>query len=683
MLRVLPKHRHRTDLSRSSLETPKPAPVSFASLRKSTGDVPTNPIPTPTPPSLLVQPAGTAFFNDSADSHWVLRNRRFDRHVVQQALNRAGRSKSSRASDTQQSSTPTSSSRLPSRRNPSLSPSPTPRTRSPRISATRPSPSFSQLPPSPSPTASPPRSRQTPPPTPILRHRRPRDRSVHIPRVRRHAPPPPPTPRSSTDDVVHSGRSAFGIHNGNHYEDLAESPRRKPFLRPPRRLRFRISDDFSKNSTNANAPGDQTPWSHPTPDVSADSVSRPSADRPPAHPPHHPQVLRSDRRYGSPSWRDDPPTARDRVAKKLASNGARWRGLLARKDLVDGKADAYCTESNEDITPRSSLDIEEATIEEAPSIYSWDDPPSVSVRGWRSNNSLSYRPKREERPRHIRVIGRQNCFNDLTDIVEASNEPCVSYDRQIFDPVSKLWTYVEASLPSSSPWELRAMGSPVTCSVSGTEEGVSTIGRGISAPPTTTAFSVSDILAQDGITSSPPPEPSLLAPPRGDQARNGHSIRNAVRNSHTDTCRVSSKPSGKPLFLNPKLDAIDVEDSEDSEDTEDAEDVFCDEGGDDTDLNAQAAIVAATAAAAAAAAAAAVDAHQVAMCTEGPAKRRNSSPACALLNGQDGEVSNKAYMIAREQWLGYSRKSVYGPANLEAVILASEIEEGARRASMV
>lgn len=676
MLRVLPKHRHRTDLTRNSLESPKSTPISFASLRKSTGDVPAHPSPSFTPPSLLVQPAGTAFFNDSADSHWVLRNRRFDRHVVQQALNRAGRSKSVRVSDPKQSSTRTSSFRLPSRRNPSLSPSRTPRTRSPRISVMRPSPSFSHAPHSlSSPTASPSLSQQTPPPTPILRPRRPRDRSVHIPRIRRHAPPPPPTPRSSTDDVVHSSRPTFGFHNVHHYDDLPESPRRRPFLRPPRRLRFRISDDFSKTASNPNAPGDQTPWSHPTPDASIDSAPRPSADRPPAHPPHHPPILRSDRRYVSPSWRDDPPTARDRAAKKLASNGARWRGLLARKDLVDGKADAYCTESNEDITPRSSLDIEEATIEEAPSIYSWDDPPSVSVRGWRSNNSLSYRPKRDERPRHIRVIGRQNCFNDLTDIVDASNEPCVSYDRQIFDPVSKLWTYVEASLPSSSPWELRAFGSPVTCSVSGTEEGVSTMGRGISAPPTTTAFSVSDILAQDGIASFPPPEPSVLPTTADHHRRNRQPSRNMNRGPHLGTSECIPKPNIRTSPLNLAAATLNVEHGGD------IEDMSGDEAVDDTETNAQAAIAAATAAAAAAAAA--VDAHQVAMCLEGPTKRRNSSPACALANGQDGEVSNHTYMIAREQWLGYSRKSVYGPANLEAVIFASEIEEGARRASMV
>lgn len=459
-------------------------------------------------------------------------------------------------------------------------------------------------------------------------------------------------------------RHALVVHNPA-YDDVPESPRRKPFLRPPRRLRFRISDDFGRNASSShNTPADQTPWSHPTPDVSIDSVSRPSADRPPAHPPHHPQMLRSDRRYVSPSWRDDPPTARDRAAKKLASNGARWRGLLARKDLVDGKADAYCTESNEDITPRSSLDIEEATIEEAPSIYSWDDPPSVSVRGWRSNNSLSYRPKRNDRPRHIRVIGRQNCINDLSDIVDASNEPCVSYDRQIFDPVSKLWTYVEASLPSSSPWELRAVGSPVTCSVSGTEEGVSTIGRGgTSAPPTTTAFSVSDILAQHGMTCSRPREMSILSTATDDRLSTRHTMRNAARVPPSNVGTGAAKDDDR---MRP-ADVISGATKATGE-----QDLSEDEVVDETEMNAQAAI---------AAAAAAVDAHQVAMCLEGPAKRRNSSPACALLNGQDD--AGRAYMIAREQWLGYSRKSVYGPANLEAVIFASEIEEGARRASMV
>lgn len=232
---------------------------------------------------------------------------------------------------------------------------------------------------------------------------------------------------------------------------------------------------------------------------------------------------------------------------------ARWRGLLARKDLVDGAGEALqnCSENGDELSPRSSFDIEEAN-----SLYSWDEPPSTSVRGWRSNHSLSFRPKKNERPRHIRLIGRQKCINDLTNIVDASCEPCVSYDRQIFDPVSKLWTYVEASQPSSSPWELpsqpssspwdmRAVGSPVTCSVSGTEEPLS--------------------------------------------------------------------------------------------------------GG--------------------------ARSRALAMKTDAAAQRGKPAEAAAFRRKPSVEDTERAFMASRDQWLGYSRKSVYGPANLEAVIFASEIDE--------
>lgn len=283
---------------------------------------------------------------------------------------------------------------------------------------------------------------------------------------------------------------------------------------------------------------------------------------------------RSDRRLMSNNARreDSSLRPRDRSGKRIGNRGARWRGLMARKDLVDGTADAYCIDTNDklhDISPRSSLDIEEAT-----SLFSWDEPPSTSVRGWRSNHSLSYRPQPDRRPRLIKDIGRQRCINDLTNIVVASNEPYVSYDRQIFDPVSKLWTYVEASQPSSSPWELRAVGSPVTCSVSGTDDCVNS---------------------------------SRVAP------------------ASASTCPdVSAPPPAVP---------------------------------------------AASAAAA------------VSECT----KRRNSSPG-GLAAITSALEAKRAFMASRDLWLGTTRKSVYGPANLEAVIFASEIddaEEGIlRRASM-
>lgn len=182
---------------------------------------------------------------------------------------------------------------------------------------------------------------------------------------------------------------------------------------------------------------------------------------------------RSDRKDLAAAWREEGGSGRprDRQGGRIGG-GARWRGLKARNALVEASINGFASETGEhDLSPRSSLDIEEAR-----SLYSWEEPPSASVRGWRSNHSLSYRPKPNDRPRLIREIGRQKCINDLTDIVDASNEPCVSYDRQIFDRVSKLWTYVEASQPSSSPWELRTVASPVTWSVSGTEEAVSSTG---------------------------------------------------------------------------------------------------------------------------------------------------------------------------------------------------------------
>lgn len=422
-------------------------------------------------------------------------------------------------------------------------------------------------------------------------------------------------------------------------------------------------------------------------------MSRPSADRPTAAhgPPSISASMSTDRRMllglgggaGSASWGDSdnhhhlpPPPTRDRAAKRLANNGARWRGLLARRDLVDGKADAYCIESNEDITPRSSFDIEEANSQ-----CSWEiDPPSTSVRGWRSNHSLSYRPRPTGRPRHIRVIGRQCCINDLTDIVDAANEPCVSYDRQIFDPVSKLWTYVEASLPSSSRWELRTVGSPITWSVSGTEEGISTIGRGASAPPTAAVFPAVETeavaaAATATMTTTTTTTTSRVAegvPP----VNVGANLLAAVSPAHVP---VLSADNGltkvdtiEQVNLAPKGGAIlhvdgAVEVTEllvpspvlEGDSVEDVEVVVKDGAGEgetkDEDED-----------------------------VEGGTKRRFSSPPVAALTND--EVARRVFMRAREQWLGYSRKSVYGPANLEAVIFASEMEDadvGARRASMV
>ncbi|CAN8068137.1 unnamed protein product [Agarophyton chilense] len=269
---------------------------------------------------------------------------------------------------------------------------------------------------------------------------------------------------------------------------------------------------------------------------------------------------RDDRRSPS-SFRDDASGARlrDRSGKRIGKSTSRRRDLLPKKELVDSAAEHSFCESldrSHDLSSRSSLDIDEAT-----SFYSWDEPHSTSIREWRSNTSLSYRPQPDTRPRHIKNIGRQMCLYDLSSIIDASNEPCVSYDRQIFDPASKLWTYVEASQPSSSPWELRAVGSPVTWSASGTEEGTSSGSR--QAAP---------VSAHPNRTNASPSPPV---------------------------------PHQKPV--------------------------------------------------------------------QQSAQRRNSSPAFAAITS--AMEAKRAFMATRDLWLGTTRKSVYGPANLEALIFASEIDD--------
>lgn len=156
---------------------------------------------------------------------------------------------------------------------------------------------------------------------------------------------------------------------------------------------------------------------------------------------------------------------------------ARWRRLLARQDLVEKHLGGRTARTprapvappvpdrptDDEASPRSSLDLDEPR-----SNLSWDDslePPSPTLRSWRSCSSRSFRPRTEERPRALAAIGRQHCMNDISHLVDAANSPCISYDRQIFDPVSKLWRYVEADEPTSSPWELgppSSLGSPVT-----------------------------------------------------------------------------------------------------------------------------------------------------------------------------------------------------------------------------
>lgn len=372
--------------------------------------------------------------------------------------------------------------------------------------------------------------------------RRPRDRRVQYTRARRRD-------LAGLDDV--------DLEKHAWYDSEADHHWRVPLGKPLRRHNLVLEDlelaAEQEVNSKSSSPSTLPPWTDP------------KTVRPNGFP-----LDRTDRRK----------MHRDRSGKRIGNAGARWRGLMARKDLVDGKADAYLFDNldkSQDLSPRSSFDIEEAT-----SYTSWDDPPSTSVRGWRSNNSLSYRPLPQMKPRNIRDIGRQRCINDLTNIVDAANEACVSYDRQIFDPVSKLWTYVGKSQPSSSPWELRAVGSPVTCSVSGTEEGVSMTCRTNVVASRIIPIDVTARARRVDVVAPPPaPPPNAHAPPTQDS------------------------------------------------------------------------------------------------------KRRNTSPVFAAVTST--REAKRAFKATRDFWLGGARKSVYGPANLDALVIAAELdeEEGLqRRASM-
>lgn len=192
---------------------------------------------------------------------------------------------------------------------------------------------------------------------------------------------------------------------------------------------------------------------------------------------------------------------RDRAAVPGAApptRRTRWRRLLARQALVEKGLSGYGnappdradrTTDRDPDSPRSSLDLDQPK-----SLTSWDglgtegdpdvdadadislEPPSPTPRSWRSVSSRSFHKRIDEPPRALAAIGRQVCMNDISHLVDAANSPCISYDRQIFDPASKLWRYVEADVPSlSSKWELgpASLGSPVTtrstpCSVSAT-----------------------------------------------------------------------------------------------------------------------------------------------------------------------------------------------------------------------
>lgn len=165
------------------------------------------------------------------------------------------------------------------------------------------------------------------------------------------------------------------------------------------------------------------------------------------------------------------PADRDRAISvrqqqlPVPARRARWRRLLARKELLENglatgvprPADRF----EETGSPRSSFDLDEPK-----SFASWDEePPSPTLRSWRSVSSRSFQKRAEEPPRALAAIGRQPCMNDISHLVDAANSPCISYDRQIFDPTSKMWRYVEFDIPyEASPRELgpASLGSPVT-----------------------------------------------------------------------------------------------------------------------------------------------------------------------------------------------------------------------------
>lgn len=473
---------------------------------------------------------GTRFFNQRTEAQWILRGGGDDRQVVQAALESAVRAQIEEDLDKPRDQTEVKPDDAPRSVSSEVSALLQPRRRGPRV------------------------------PSGLLDSRDNRkhydlrrgpaslkERRVQFSRARRRDGP-------LSDDVDNNRnrpKTASDNPKQSWFDPDADHRWRLPIGKPLKRadLLGSLPDKFPNREA-------MTKWSSGT-----------ASDSDPRTPSRGPfQGDRSDRKATPGGWREDGSSARplDRTGKRIGLSGARWRGLMARKDLVDGTADAFCTETNDkDLSPRSSLDIEEAT-----SFLSWDEPPSTSVRGWRSNHSLSYRPQPDHRPRLIRDIGRQNCFNDLTDIVDASNEPCVSYDRQIFDPVSKLWKYVELSQPSSSPWELRAVSSPVTCSVSGTEEAISSNERG-AAPA-----SVAPSMEVGSASATTPPAPAETT------------------------------------------------------------------------------------------------------------KRRNSSPGFAAI--QNAIEAKHAFKASRDEWLGTTRKSIYGPANLEEVIFASELDDERilRRASM-
>jgi hypothetical protein len=115
-----------------------------------------------------------------------------------------------------------------------------------------------------------------------------------------------------------------------------------------------------------------------------------------------------------------------------------------------------------------SLDDPKSFVSNPDLSFALDDPESLdigvddelpsfaSLRNWRENNSRSFRPRTERPPRALATVGRQHCLSEreLSDIIDAANTSVRSFDRQLYNPVSNDWKYVEGRDQTKSRWRL-------------------------------------------------------------------------------------------------------------------------------------------------------------------------------------------------------------------------------------
>jgi hypothetical protein len=128
---------------------------------------------------------------------------------------------------------------------------------------------------------------------------------------------------------------------------------------------------------------------------------------------------------------------------KLRSSG---RDRCADFDLDDPKSFVSNPDLSFALDDPESLDI--GVDDELPSF--------ASLRNWRENNSRSFRPRTERPPRALASVGRQYCLSEreLSDIIDAANTSVRSFDRQLYNPVSNDWKYVEGRDQTKSRWRL-------------------------------------------------------------------------------------------------------------------------------------------------------------------------------------------------------------------------------------